>query len=1328
MFYVAGHDVQRPTHPRLHVRDARDAQIMFEACRLGILKPVSRRLNDSERAMFIKSGSVFVWHEADDDIGLKRWTDGLMWSCSRMREPFLFYEEKTLGDQADAMRSRRDLVGTKHAKELPSTGMLVKQTYSAIVTLPGSPPDAKRRKWHITCYFTHDDFPRLPTLAMDPVSSASLVAGRAAYGYSPQLLSSIKIPPGVYRSGKSRQSARSNADFGSTDGTSSHRTSPSPTSSPISPNTPTTTRTSSRSSSATSSPLVAHSGMQWMPDRHSIMAQNNHADGRAHPSYPQKTNPLELPLELPILRSIGGPHLAMPAAYVMSEPGDSHACEPRFPEDERMIRALNAHARIDILGLLFRLVCSPAICCVFLLLRINSIDLSRTPLGPVEGLGAYNSTRDPYHVHIERLPVRGRQRMVDNVTLAKGGNQQTGTLHLTAHHIIFHETDEQETWIPYPLISLVTRLPQTLVGLSPISVRCRNFENFSLYFEKDQDALDVFDSVRESTVATSVTKLYAFFYQPPIETPRNGWSAFSPREEFARMGLGTRTKAWRLTDINKDYTFCPTYPATLVVPARISDATLSYAAKYRSKARIPALSYLHWGNFNVRLQATITRCSQPMVGLTNNRSVQDEKLIEAVFQSHYSAHSVYAGPPDGRARSSSSPVYGATPVNLLIDARPTANAMANAAKGAGTENMENYKEAKKVYLGIDNIHVMRDSLAKLAEALYEADMVASISASNLAVADASRMELPRANFVDRQTLRRSGWLRHLSSILEGTLIIVKNLHVYSSHALLHCSDGWDRTAQLSSLAQICLDPYFRTIRGFAVLVEKEWLSYGHKFLDRCGHLSSDKLFVTAPADGGGSDAAQAFFASVQNKFAGQSHLKETSPVFHQFLECLWQLQRQFPTRFEYNEDFLIKVHYHLNSCQFGTFLFNCERDRRVPDGSGTNAEQRTHSVWDWFDANRSQWLNDLYDPAANAQTSRDMGVLMPDTKDIRFWSRLYGRSDEEMNGGVAANPAAGVELRVSGSEDDSVLAGAPLLALTPSTTPPLPTPGTDAPEASKYIIPYQPRSPTRPRRAPGSPFSGNTPPPTATRQDSFRPFASTNSAFSMQPANDAFSRVPWRNAAEGLAAGAGGMKSVWASISSNASAAFSAAQAAYENTTKDQASADSSPSRRHSILETGGELPTVSRLGSLGRNSGSTSGGRNLADLSDLGNPWLDEPAPAAPTFVPQSTLVSPTPLTPAASSLPSMDLGTQPSRRAVTSLAPTQPPTSSGLSNSLPSLSHLLPSLSHLTLADEPPTKTRSLVSPRPPAAPRPDPPRAGQDKPPQNMSDIDPLGVGFK
>ncbi|KAF8609927.1 phosphatases II [Ceratobasidium sp. AG-I] len=916
---------------------------------------------------------------------------------------------------------------------------------------------------------------------------------------------------------------------------------------------------------------------------------------------------------------------------------------------------------------------------------------------------------------------------VDRVILVKGGVQQTGTLHLTAHHLIFHENEEQETWIPYPLISLVTRLPQTLVGHSPISVRCRTFENFSLYFEKDQDALDVFDSVRESTVATSVTKLYAFFYQPPPGTPQNGWSAFTPREEFARMGLGTRTKAWRLTDINKDYTFCPTYPAILVVPARISDATLAYAAKYRSKARIPALSYLHWGNF-----ATITRCSQPMVGLTNNRSVQDEKLIEAIFQSHHSAHSVYAGPPDGRARSTSSPVYGATTVNLIIDARPTTNAMANAAKGAGTENMENYKEAKKVYLGIDNIHVMRDSLAKVAEALYEADMAASISASGSPLADASKPDLPRPSFLDRQTLRRSGWLRHLSAILEGTAIIVKNIHVYSSHALLHCSDGWDRTAQLSSLAQICLDPYFRTISGFSVLVEKEWLSYGHKFLDRCGHLSSDKLFVVAPNDNGsGGDAAQAFFASVQNKFSGQSHLKETSPVFHQFLESLWQILRQHPTRFEYNEEFLVKVHYHLNSCQFGTFLFNCERDRRVSDGHVLPADQRTHSIWDWIDANRSQWLNAQYDPAANGPTSRDMGVLVLDTKDVRFWHRLYGRGDEEMNGGAVANQIAGVELRgpVAGVDDDPVLAGSPLLALTPSTTPP-PTSDSDSVNLAKRI-PYQPRSPTRPRKqTPGSPFGGSASPPGVTRQDSFRPFASTNSAYSMQPGtNDASSRG-WKNAAEGLAVGAG-VKSVWASISSNASTAastaFSAVQAAYDNTTRESSPLAESTSRHNDILSTGGELPTVSRLGSLGRNSNQNPLAPSASVLNNLGNPWLDEPS-AEPLMPVTKPIVSPTPI---ATSTPKIRFDSSP-RPTSQVIAPLSHHTTPVSSPAPMILGNSMPSLSNLTLESETSLKpTRSATSPTPLAKSSPAP---AEMKPrpiepiTQTSSDIDPLGVGFK
>ncbi len=52
---------------------------------------------------------------------------------------------------------------------------------------------------------------------------------------------------------------------------------------------------------------------------------------------------------------------------------------------------------------------------------------------------------------------------------------------------------------------------------------------------------------------------------------------------------------------------------------------------------------------------------------------------------------------------------------------------------------------------------------------------------------------------------------------------------------MHCSDGWDRTAQTCALSQLLLDPYYRTFDGFRALIEKDWLAFGHKFSDRCGH-------------------------------------------------------------------------------------------------------------------------------------------------------------------------------------------------------------------------------------------------------------------------------------------------------------------------------------------------------------------------------------------------------------------------------------------------------------------------------------------------------------
>ncbi|KIW05727.1 uncharacterized protein PV09_03584 [Verruconis gallopava] len=73
-----------------HVRTPQDAIILFEACRLGLLPRVQRRLSEKERSQ-IKSGSVFVWDERE--AGMRRWTDGKSWSASRVSGSFLTYRE-----------------------------------------------------------------------------------------------------------------------------------------------------------------------------------------------------------------------------------------------------------------------------------------------------------------------------------------------------------------------------------------------------------------------------------------------------------------------------------------------------------------------------------------------------------------------------------------------------------------------------------------------------------------------------------------------------------------------------------------------------------------------------------------------------------------------------------------------------------------------------------------------------------------------------------------------------------------------------------------------------------------------------------------------------------------------------------------------------------------------------------------------------------------------------------------------------------------------------------------------------------------------------------
>lgn len=689
---------------------------------------------------------------------------------------------------------------------------------------------------------------------------------------------------------------------------------------------------------------------------------------------------------------------------------------------------------------------------------------------------------------------------VKNVTLNRRGIRVNGSLLLSKHHLVFSFVSKscnggstpKEIWICYPIIekmskyrgstwmknstggtgSLSSNLGSNSGGFSGnsgvdnppqmgeeqfdhysashIRLECKDFTFYSFDFINDTICSDVFLKLSSLITAPKITQdiqaFYAFEYRPNILEKNlrvNGWKVYDPVAEYKRQGLiQDGDPYWRLSKVNEDYKLSFSYPNHLIVPANISDNVLKHAAKFRSKLRIPAVVYKHRLNANGNV---IARCAQPLVGLNlQNRSIQDEKLIGEIFNSqNIERHDKF--PEDGD-------MYDQPQRNLIVDLRPLTNAMAQHALGAGTENIDNYRgysndkdlssperipqrNVDKIFCNIDNIHIMRASLNKLVAILNDLDKFPT-----------NKPDSYLGNTSLQQTLTKTQWLHRLSIILQSVDRITKSIHLNNTNVIIHCSDGWDRTSQVSALLQLCLDPYFRTIEGFMVLVEKEWASFGFKFATRGDHggcigaiiqtqtnepngnsnsemngsnvsLVSENSESEVKSDTGKSVTSflQRAATHIKNTASAASNVatssmdsetydgikpssstvyngsNEKSPIFHQFLECVYQILRQHPSQFEFNSRFLKRLFYHYYSCQYGNFLLNSEREAKEV----YKLAEKTVSVWDYFNSRPAEFTNQSYSPQPSEE---DFGVLFFNYTDVKWWYELYGRYDEEMNG------------------------------------------------------------------------------------------------------------------------------------------------------------------------------------------------------------------------------------------------------------------------------------------------------------------------------------------
>ncbi|OQS07272.1 alpha-1,3-mannosyltransferase [Thraustotheca clavata] len=488
----------------------------------------------------------------------------------------------------------------------------------------------------------------------------------------------------------------------------------------------------------------------------------------------------------------------------------------------------------------------------------------------------------------------------------------TGRLFLTNYRCIF-QTSSEIQW-EMPILSIATILAESSMveaeslfressGSFTIVLNCKDTQTVRFTFRSHQEYARTFKCLTCLAYPQSLTQAFCFDYRPLL-MPNDIPPKFDIRDDYRRVGLMANS---RFRCIDQAYLLCETYPRYLIVPKDMTDVKLQTAAAFRSSQRLPAVCWIHPTN-----SAVICRSSQPNIGIKAARSMEDEELVRLLCMPEnpnnltaYQSHRF-----------------------IIMDARGQLAAAGNKAMGKGTESSTNYRGAKVTFMNMDNIHAVRNSFQGLVSAFDP---------------------LSDDNFLAK--VESSGWLKHVRLVLRGSWELAEYVHSGVS-VLTHCSDGWDRTSQMVSLAELMLDPFYRTLDGFQVLVEKEWCSFGHQFGLRCGHGRSDV-----------------------------SH-EQRSPIFVLWLDCVWQILRQFETECEFNQNLLLMLADHVYSCKYGNFMFDCEKARLQCFDRHPVA-----NIWWDIAASRDKFVNPNYAPQRT--------LLFPSTtwKNIELWKTYFARFD-----------------------------------------------------------------------------------------------------------------------------------------------------------------------------------------------------------------------------------------------------------------------------------------------------------------------------------------------